>query len=151
VVVAVLAAGCGQDSNTGLPYEPPPDAEQLVKADEVARTYLRAAARGDAERVCAMRTRGALRELGGRAACERQPTGIEVFHHRRLSGTELAAAEVLPGDTSGRGLTARVVADYGQAVLDSSHAVAGKILEVDLRMEGGRYKVSRVGAAVFVD
>jgi len=49
--VVVLAAGCGQDSNTGLPYEPPPDAEQLVKADEVARTYLLAAARGDAERL----------------------------------------------------------------------------------------------------
>jgi hypothetical protein len=44
-----------------------------------------------------------------------------------------------------------VVADYRQAVLDSGHAVAGKILEVDLRMEGGRNKVSRVGAAVFVD
>jgi len=111
---------------------------------------LLAAARGDAERLCAMRTRGALRELGGRAACERQPTGIEVFHHRRLSGTDLAAAEVRPGDTSGRGITARVVADYGQAVLDSGHAVAGKIHEVDLRMEGGRYKISRVGAAVFV-
>jgi len=84
--VVVLAAGCGQDSKTGLPYESPPDAEQLVKADEIARTYLRAAASGDAERVCAMRTRGALRELGGRAACERQPTGIEVFHHGQLSG-----------------------------------------------------------------
>lgn len=96
-----------------------------------------------------MRTRGALRELGGRAACERQPTGVEVFHHRRLSGSDLAAAEVLPGDTSGRGSTARVVADYGEAVLDFGHAVAGKILEVDLRMEDGRYKVRRVGAAVF--
>ena len=49
--VVVLAAGCGEDP-------------QLAKADEVARTYLRAAARGDAERVCAMRTRGALREGG---------------------------------------------------------------------------------------
>jgi hypothetical protein len=43
------------------------------------------------------------------------------------------------------------VADYGEAVLDSGHAVAGKILEVDLRMQDGRYKVSRVGPAVFVD
>src|SRR5215212_1485607 len=126
--VVVLAAGCGQDSTTGLSSESPPDAEQLVKADEIARTYLRAAASGDAERVCSMLTRGALRELGGRAACERQPTGVEVFHHRRLSGTDLAAAKVLPGDTSGRGITARVVADYGQAVLDSGHAVAGKVL-----------------------
>jgi hypothetical protein len=58
---------------------------------------------------------------------------------------------VLLGDTSGLGITARAVADYGEAVLDSGHAVAGKILEVDLRMQDGRYKVSRVGAAVFVD
>jgi hypothetical protein len=38
--VVVLAAGCGEDP-------------QLAKADEVARTYLRVAATGDAERVCA--------------------------------------------------------------------------------------------------
>jgi hypothetical protein len=137
---AVFAAGCAEGSQ-----------EQLARADDVARAYLRAAANGDAKRLCAMRTRGALSALGGRAACEHRPPGVEVFHRRKLSAADLTAAKVLPEDTSADGTRARVVVDYGEAVIDSGHAVSGKILEFDLRMEGGRYKVGRVGAAVFVD
>jgi hypothetical protein len=152
--VSVLALGCGQNAKNAqveLPYERPPDQEQLIEADELARTYLRAAADGDSERLCALRTRGALRELGGRAACERKLTGVTVFHRRTLRPAQLAGAEVLSGDTNGHGIVAHVTVDYGKATIESGHAVAGKVLQFRLRMEGGRYRVSDVGAAVYVD
>jgi hypothetical protein len=145
-----MTAGCSQDSNTGLGIRMPPDSEQLVKADEVAREYLRAAAAGDTERMCRMRTKGALRELGGHAACLREPKPVGRNFGRPLSPSQLEAAKVLPAETRGVGPTAQVMVDYGQATFESGHPVAGKVLEFDLRLEGERYKVSRVGGAVFI-
>jgi hypothetical protein len=149
-VVVVMTAGCGQDSNTGLNLPRTLDTDQVVEANEVAQQYFSAAARGDAGRMCAMRTKGALRELGGRAACLREPKPVGRNFGRSLSSSQLAAAEVLPGETRGTGPTAHVMVDYGKATFESGHPVSGKILELDLRLEGGRYKVSRVGGAVFI-
>lgn len=41
--------------------------------------------------------------------------------------------------------------DLGKAVVESGQAVGGQVLEVDLRVERGKYRVTRVGLATFAD
>jgi hypothetical protein len=115
--VALMASGCGQDMNTGVDPRPP-DAGQLIQANDVTREYLLAASNGDAERLCALRTRGALRGLGGRRACLGKLTGIGATTARRTS---------------------------------AQATQRGKVLLVNLRTEGRRYRVSKIGAAAFAD
>ena len=149
IALAVAAAsGCGNEG----------------RATDFARDYVRAAAQGNVKRLCAVRTDGALRGWGGQAACERRakglaidptPPGVGPGLHRGLNRKALAvkprAAKVVPDDTSTTGGRARVVIDFGKAVIEDGHAVGGEILEMDLRSQGDDYKVARLGFAVFAD
>lgn len=67
-------------------------------------------------------------------------------------GAKLAAAwdeqQLCPSITNDR---ARVVIDFGEAVLEDGHAVGGEILEMDLESQGDNYKVERLGFAAFAD
>ena len=159
----VLGTGCDQtasDRANGLPAS----AEQLARADQVAREYLDAAARGDRARLCGLRTQGALRRWGGRVACERRAKGllvgpyrrstppvVEVRQTRKGQGVDAAAAEVLRGDTSGTGDEAAVWVDTGKARFENGHAVGGEILVIGLKQERGDYRVRTVGFASFAD
>jgi len=70
---------------------------------------------------------------------------------RDLSSTVAAASRVVTHDTTGSGAKARVVIDYGQAVIEAHTAVGGTIIEMDLRMRAGRYRIDYLGLAVFAD
>jgi hypothetical protein len=163
-VAAVLATGCAERAASDRAARLPADAAQLVRADEVGREYLDAAARNDHARLCALRTEGVLSRWGGRAACERRAKGLLLGPYRHSTpralklrrthkglAVDAAAAEVLPADTSGTGDEARVVVDFGKALVENGHAVGGEIIEVDLKREHGDYRVARVGFAVFAD
>ena len=149
-VAAVFAGGC-----TDVREEP---------ANDVAGAYLRAAAHGDVERLCALRTDGSLRWWGGRRGCERRAKGIAVGPlprtldrrtrlgiQRKALDVDARTAQVLPADTTVQGEDARVVVDFGEAFLEDGHAVGGEIIEVDLKHAGDRYRIARVGFAVFAD
>ena len=139
-VAVSLATGCGGA-----------DSERAAQAEGVAKDYLRAAAARDADRLCGLRTRRSLEKLGGRAACERKLRELTPDSGPPRKRANADSAKVLPDDTTVTERTARVVVDAGEADVDSGHAVAGVILEMDLRLEKSRYKVDRVGFAVFAD
>jgi hypothetical protein len=152
IAVAVLAtSGCGGD-------------ERATDATEFARDYVRAAAEGKIKRLCALRTDRALRGWGGQTACERQAKGLAIDPpparvspglRRGLTKKALTVnpgeARVVPNDTSFTADQARVVIDFGKAVLRDDHAVGGQILEMDLTRQGDDYEVARLGFAVFPD
>jgi hypothetical protein len=140
MMAVALASGCGGA-----------DSERETEAEAVANDYLRAAAARDAERQCALRTQRSLEKLGGRAACERRLRGLAPDSGPARKRANADSAEVVPDDTTATDRTARVVVDAGEADVDSGHAVGGVILEMDLRRETNRYKVDRVGYAVFAD
>lgn len=134
------------------------------RATDFAREYVRAAAQGNVKRLCAIRTDAALRGWGGQAACERRAKGLAIDPppprvgpglRRGLTRKALAVkprtAKVVPDDTSITGDRARVVIDFGKAVVEDGHAVGGEILEMDLKSHGDNYKVARLGFAVFPD
>jgi hypothetical protein len=146
----VALAGCSSDRNE--------------RAESVARTYLRAAAEGDVARLCALRTDAALRRWGGEAGCKREAKGIAIDPPRagvskvvrgrlqkKAATVRPGAAKVLPSDTSTTDETARVVIDYGEAMLEDGHAVGGEILEMELELQGEEYRVAGLGFAAFAD
>lgn len=143
VALALVAAGCA-DRNAGELSGPgrPIDAEQLARVGEVARAYLHA----DGERLCALRTERDVRRRGGPAPCARRLSALA-----KASMIDLGSARILPADTTGTGTRARVVIDFGKAVVESGQAVGGQVLEMDLRVERGDYRVTRVGVATFAD
>jgi hypothetical protein len=163
-VAAVLGPGCGQEMASDRANGLPASAQQLAHADQVSREYLDAVARGDRARLCALRTEGAVSRWGGGAACERRAKGLLLGPYRHSTRRSLkmhltqkgqavdaGAAEVLPTDTSGRGDEARVVVDFGKALVENGHATGGEIIEIDLKQERGDYRVARVGFAAFAD
>lgn len=132
---ALLATGCdGRGAGEIVGGDRPADAEDLSRASQVAREYLAAAGDGDTERLCDLRTR--------RTGCERAAEQLPV---------NPASARVVPEETTGMGRRARVVIDFGEAALDSGRVVGGEILEMDLRLENGEYRVARLGLASFAD
>jgi hypothetical protein len=154
VLVAVAVAvtsGCGGDGSE-------------ERATDFALKYLRAADEGDVKRLCTLRTDRALRGWGGQATCERRATGLAVDPpppsvgpglrnglERKALAVKARTAKVVSDDTSTTDDRARVVIDFGEAVLEDGHAVAGEILEMDLTSHGDSYKVERLGFAVFAD
>jgi hypothetical protein len=151
VVIAVamtVTSGCGGEE----------------RATDFAREYVRAAADGNVKRLCALRTDGALRGWGGRAACERRAKGLAIDPppnkvgpglsrtlERKALAVQPRTAKVVPDDTSITEDRARVVIDFGKAFIEDGHAVGGEILELDLKSQGDEYKVARLGFAVFPD
>ena len=153
LIAAVPLGGCALDHE---------DFDE--RADKVVRAYLRAAADGDAERLCALRTDGAVRRWGGKAACERQAEGIAIDPLRaavsmglrerlreKAAAIRPSEASVVDVETSTAGEDARAVIDYGEAVLDDGRVVGGEILEMDLKLRGDGYKVVRLGFAAHAD
>jgi len=147
-VAALVMSGCGADE----------------RANDFARDYLRAAAEGDVKRLCALRTDRALRRWGGQAACERHAKGLVVdpppprvgpgLRHalnRKALAINPRAVELVHDDTSSTPDQARVVIDFGEAMIEDGHAVGGEILEMDLTSQGDDYEVARLGFAAFVD
>lgn len=153
LIAAVPIGGCAVDHE---------DFDE--RANKVVRAYLRAAADGDAQRLCALRTAGAVRRWGGRAACERQAEGIALDPlragvsmglrerlHDKAAAISPSKASVVEVETSTSGDDARAVIDYGEAILDDGRAVGGEILEMDLKLQGDGYRVVRLGFAAHAD
>ena len=123
-----------------------------------------AAAKADASRLCALRTTGSVSRWGGREACEHRAKGLLLgpYRHstpqtlkmrltRRGQAVDAAAARILPADTSVTGDDARVVVDFGNAFIEDGRASGGDVIEIDLKLERGDYRVARVGFASFAD
>jgi hypothetical protein len=119
-------------------------------AEAVAQDYLEAAARGDAQRLCELRSRRALRRIGD-DTCPSTLRYLAADAGPRRERLDAENAKVLSEDTTASEDTARVVIDVGRADVEGEHAVGGQVLEMDLRRESGDYKVDRVGLAVFAD
>ena len=153
LAMAVTSA-CGGDGGDG----------SEGRATDFAREYLRAAAEGNVKRLCALRTEGAVRGWGGRAACERRAKGLAIDPPPQRVGPGLRRAlerkaltvkprtvKVVPDDTSITDDRARVVIDFNKAVIEDGHAVGGEILEMDLTSQGDNYKVASLGFAAYTD
>jgi hypothetical protein len=142
VIGALVAAGCGSDAT---------DSEREARAERITKQYLRAAAAGRSDRLCALRTGRAVGRLGGPGQCERELDALRPDAGPKLEALNARSARVLSRETTTSGDTARVVVDIGRADVESGRAVAGEILEVDLRLEKDRYRIDQIGLAVFVD
>jgi hypothetical protein len=151
LVAAMAAGGCA-------------DGDFDERANDAAWNYLRAAADGDVEQLCRVRTGAALRKWGGSAACNRRARGLAVDPvelgpgqakalERKALGVDPREARVLPDDTStsDSGDQARVVIDFGEAVIEDGHAVGGQVLELDLKRRHDEYRVAHLGFAAHAD
>ena len=70
---------------------------------------------------------------------------------RKGLGVDGGAAKVLPADTTLEAQKARVVVDFGEAVVEGGRTVGGEIIEIDLEQVGNDFRVARVGFATFAD
>ena len=70
---------------------------------------------------------------------------------RKAQSIDPRAIDVLTPDTTADDRSARVVLDYGDALIEAGSAVGGTILELDLRYTGDEHRVDRLGFATFAD
>jgi hypothetical protein len=154
-VVVVAASGCNAISGDNTAHK---------RVLDLAHRYLRAAARGDNARLCSLRTDGALRRWGGRAACERRAQGMAFdppragvsratirLIDRQTRAIDPRTARIVEAQGFERPDQAVVMIDFGKASIEDGHAVGGQIIEMHVRLRDGAYKVSHLNTAVFAD
>jgi hypothetical protein len=154
-VAALAASGCNAVSGNNTANE---------SVLDLAHGYLRAAAKGDNTRLCSLRTDGALRRWGGRAACERRAGGMAFdppregaspatikLIARQTRAIDPRTARIVEAHGFERADQAEVVIDFGKALVEDGHAVGGEIIEMHVRLQNGVYKVSQLNTAVFAD
>jgi hypothetical protein len=159
---ALSLSACDQDERAAAVR--PASADELLRANAVARAYVRAAVARDPARRCALRTRRSVRLLGGPAGCRKRndpltlgplregvsPGTVRAID-RKARALDPSKVRVVPADTAGERGEARVVLDFGEALIESGHAVGGEILEMELRRERRGYRVHTIGFAAFAD